>query len=93
MESGEEYELIDVREKDEYDFVNLSGRLIPMGIVPERVSEIPKDKKVVVMCRSGQRSANIIHFLEASYGYENLYNLRGGILAYSDEVDQSLPKY
>jgi len=92
-DSGEDFELIDVREQDEYDFVNISGKLIPMGIVTHHLSEIPKEKKVVVMCRSGKRSANIINYLEKEYGYQHLYNLKGGILAYSDEVDSSLPKY
>lgn len=93
MDENENFELIDVREQDEYDFANISGILIPMGQVPERVEDIPKDKKVVVMCRSGKRSANIINYLESSHGYENLHNLKGGILAYSDQVDASIPKY
>ncbi|MFN2429355.1 MAG: rhodanese-like domain-containing protein [Cryomorphaceae bacterium] len=92
-ESGADFELIDVREKDEYDMVNISGKLIPMGEVPERFSEIPKDKQVVVMCRSGKRSANIVQYLETVQGYNNAYNLAGGILAYSDDVDPSLQKY
>jgi adenylyltransferase/sulfurtransferase len=90
---GEDFELIDVREPGEYEFANLSGKLIPMGSVPNRVDEIPKGKKVVVMCRSGKRSGDIISFLETTHGYDNLYNLKGGILAYSDEVDPSIPKY
>ncbi|MCA1761753.1 MAG: rhodanese-like domain-containing protein [Flavobacteriales bacterium] len=92
-ESGADFELIDVREKDEYDMVNISGKLIPMGEVPERFSEIPKDKQVVVMCRSGKRSAHIVQYLETVQGYDKAYNLAGGILAYSDDVDPSLQKY
>lgn len=92
-DSGADFELIDVREKDEYEMANISGKLIPMGEIPERYSEIPKDKKVVVMCRSGKRSANIVQYLETVQGYKDAYNLAGGILAYSDDVDPSIPKY
>jgi len=92
-ESGENFELIDVREKSEYELANLSGKLIPMGEIPERHHEISKDKKVVVMCRSGKRSANIAQYLETVQGYKDVYNLEGGILAYSHDVDPSIPKY
>ena len=64
-----------------------------MGSVADRLDEIPKDKDVVIMCRSGMRSANIINYLNKEEGYERLYNLKGGILAYSDEIDPSIPKY
>ena len=80
------FELIDVREEHEFDEANLNGKLIPMGEVLDRVNEIPKDKKVVVHCRSGKRSATIINALESQHGYTNLYNLKGGILAYIDEI-------
>jgi rhodanese-related sulfurtransferase len=81
-----DFELIDVREEHEFDEANLSGKLIPMGEVLDRVDEIPKDKKVVVHCRSGKRSATIINALESQHGFTNLYNLKGGILAYIDEI-------
>jgi rhodanese-related sulfurtransferase len=81
-----DFELIDVREEHEFDEANLNGKLIPMGEVLDRVNEIPKDKKVVVHCRSGKRSATIINALESQHGYTNLYNLKGGILAYIDEI-------
>jgi rhodanese-related sulfurtransferase len=81
-----DFELIDVREEYEFDEVNINGKLIPMGEVMDRVSEIPRDKKVVVHCRSGKRSATVISALESQHGYTNLYNLKGGILAYIDEV-------
>lgn len=92
-DTGADFELIDVREKDEYEMANISGKLIPMGEIPDRYSEIPKEKKVVVMCRSGKRSANIVQYLETVQGYNNAYNLAGGILAYSDDVDPNIPKY
>lgn len=81
-----DYVLIDVREQYEFDEANLGGKLIPMGEALDRAAEIPKDKKVIVHCRSGKRSASVITVLEQNLGYTNLYNLRGGILAYIDEI-------
>jgi len=93
MENGEDFKLIDVREQNEYDFVNLGAELIPVAQVPENIDRFPKDKKVVVHCRSGARSGNVISMLEAQYNYDNLYNLTGGIVAWAKEIDPSLPTY
>lgn len=81
-----DFVLIDVREEYEFDEVNLNGKLIPMAEAMSRHAEIPKDKQVIVHCRSGKRSASVIAALEQNLGYTNLYNLRGGILAYIDEI-------
>lgn len=92
MDAHEDFQLIDVREEYEADICNIGGKLIPMGDVMQHVDEIAKDKKVVVHCRSGKRSATVIQMLEPQ-GFSNLYNLKGGILAYADDVDPSLAKY
>lgn len=81
-----DFQLIDVREDHEFDESNLNGTLIPMGEVMDRADEISKDKQVVIHCRSGKRSATVINALESQLGYTNLYNLKGGILAYAEEV-------
>jgi len=86
IDSKAEFQLIDVREEHEFDEANLNGKLIPMGEVIDRANEISKEKKVVVHCRSGKRSATVIKALESQFGYTNLYNLKGGILAYIEEV-------
>ena len=86
MDDKADFQLIDVREEHEFDEANLKGQLIPMGEVMDRVNEIAKDKQVVVHCRSGKRSATVIGALESQHGYTNLYNLKGGILAYIDEI-------
>lgn len=88
-----DFQLIDVREQHEFDICNLDGELIPMGEVPNHVGNISKNKQVVVHCRSGARSADIIRYLEQNHGYDNLYNLAGGILAWSDQIDPTMPKY
>jgi adenylyltransferase/sulfurtransferase len=90
---GEKFQLIDVREPHEYDIVNLGGELIPLATVSENADKIDKDKKVVLHCKMGGRSAKAIRELEEKYGFENLYNLKGGILAYIDEVKPELTKY
>lgn len=93
LDKQEDFQLIDVREKKEYDFCNINGELIPLNKVPDNVAKIAKDKPVIVHCRSGKRSGNAIDYLEKNHGYTNLYNLKGGILAYADEIDDSIPKY
>jgi adenylyltransferase/sulfurtransferase len=93
MDSGVDFQLIDIREPHEYDICNLKGELIPMNEIPDHLDEISKDKVVVIHCRSGMRSSRIIEYLEDNYGYQNLYNLRGGILAWADEIDENMPKY
>ncbi|MFM7079737.1 MAG: rhodanese-like domain-containing protein [Bacteroidota bacterium] len=85
-DSKAEFVLIDVREQYEYDEANLGGILIPLGSVLDRISEIPKDTPVVIHCRSGMRSATAIRELENRFGYTNLSNLKGGIMAWQSEI-------
>lgn len=93
MESGEDFQLIDVREPHEYEIANIDGELIPRDEQPDAGDKIARDKKVVVHCRSGARSAQAIRYWGNKYGIDNLYNLKGGILAWSDEIDSSIAKY
>ncbi|HSZ72591.1 MAG TPA: rhodanese-like domain-containing protein [Cytophagaceae bacterium] len=90
IDDKEDFQLIDVREPSEFESANLKGELIPLSTVPQNVDKISKTKKVVVHCRSGKRSANAIIFLENNHGYDNLYNLTGGILAWKDKIDPSM---
>lgn len=92
-EGGEPFQLIDVREPYEYDICNLDGELIPLGTVVMEAEKIRKDLPVVIHCRSGARSAAAIQELEKRFGYDNLYNLKGGILAWSKEIDPGMPTY
>lgn len=88
----EDFQLIDVREDFEYEMSNLGGVLIPLGGVLIEADKISKTKPVIVMCRSGKRSAAAIMQLEQR-GYTNLYNLQGGILAWADEIDPTINVY
>jgi rhodanese-related sulfurtransferase len=90
-DSGEDFQLIDVREEYEFENANIDGELIPLGNVLEENEKIARDKKVVVHCRSGARSATAIKHLESNFAFTNLYNLKGGINAWAAEIDPSLP--
>lgn len=93
MDNNEDVQIIDVREPYEYDIANIDAELIPLNEIPFSEDKISKEKKVVVHCRSGKRSAQAIKMLEQKYGYENLYNLQGGILAWADEIDPEMERY
>lgn len=93
MDAKADFQLIDVREPHEYDFCNLGGELIPQAEIPHNVDKISKDKQVILQCRSGGRSGNMVQWLEKNHGFTNLYNLKGGILAWSDQIDPTVPKY
>jgi adenylyltransferase/sulfurtransferase len=95
LDRGDRLTIIDVREPFEWDIGNLEGqgaRLIPLGQLPARAGEIDPADEVVLQCRSGARSAQALEYLRAQ-GYPRLWNLAGGILAWSDQVDPSIPRY
>jgi sulfur-carrier protein adenylyltransferase/sulfurtransferase len=92
-DSGADFQLIDVRETHEYDICNLDGELIPMSEIPHNVDKISKTKQVILHCRSGKRSGDMLLWLEKNHGLNNLYNLKGGILAWAKEIDPSMPQY
>lgn len=87
MDEKADFQLIDVREPHEFEAGNLGGELIPMGEVMDNVDKIAKDKMVIVHCRSGARSGAIANALESQMGYTNIYNLKGGILAWAAEIN------
>lgn len=87
------FQLVDVREPYEYEISNLAGDLIPLSSLATRYSEIRQDKPVVVHCRSGQRSAKAIAQLREKHGFNNLVNLKGGLLAYAEEIDSEVAQY
>jgi len=92
LDRGEDLFILDVREPHEYQICNLRGHLIPLGELPRRVHELDSSREIVAHCRSGKRSAEAVDFLRKA-GFRKILNLKGGILAWSDEVDRSVPKY
>jgi len=93
QDQGVGVQLIDVREPHEYELVNIGSQLIPLGVIGDQASKIDLNKRVVIMCKSGMRSAKAIRLLEDKYGWANLYNMEGGILNYIDEMELDLPVY
>jgi len=93
LEAGEALLLLDVREPYEYETARIDGaKLIPLGELPTRLSEISSDGDVVIHCHSGVRSAHAVRLLHQA-GFQNVYNLTGGIDAWSEEIDPSVPRY
>ncbi len=92
MDTGEDFQLIDVREDFEYEMSNLGGELIPLSGIMIESGKINKTKPVIVQCRSGKRSAAAIMQLEPQ-GFTNLYNLKGGMLAWAEEIDPEMQVY
>lgn len=91
--SSDGFEMIDVREPYEREIVHLGGLHIPLNAIEDHASDISRTKKVIIYCRSGQRSAQAVQTLQNDFQFDNVYNLDGGILAYVSEIDPSLPTY
>ncbi len=92
LDRGDDLFILDVREPHEYQICNLQGHLIPLGELPRRVHELDSSREIVAHCRSGKRSADAVDFLRKA-GFRKIWNLKGGVLAWADEVDPSMPKY
>jgi adenylyltransferase/sulfurtransferase len=94
LDTGEDIQIIDVRQPDEFAFAKIEGtKLIPLGEIVNRMNEIDETKETVVHCKMGGRSAKAIEALQNAGFKGNLINLRGGITAWSNEVDPKVPKY
>jgi sulfur-carrier protein adenylyltransferase/sulfurtransferase len=93
QDRGEDVFILDVREPHEYEINRIPGSvLIPLGDLPERFTELDANREIVVMCKSGMRSARAANFLR-EHGFKVAKNLKGGVLAWVDQVDPSQPKY
>lgn len=92
IDENEDFQLIDVREKAEFEITNLGAELIPLNTIIENQHKISKEKIVIIHCKAGTRSAKAIQQLQ-DIGFDNLYNLKGGIIAYAKEIDDSLTLY
>jgi rhodanese-related sulfurtransferase len=88
--SGAKIVILDIREPYEVETCGIGGTCLPMSQLIDRIAEIPKNIPVVVHCRSGSRSCAVIDALTTRYGFSNLINLKGGILAWQAEVDPTL---
>lgn len=94
LDAGEDIQLIDVRQPNEYAFAKIEGaKLIPLGEIMQRMDEIDPERNTVVMCKMGGRSARAIEAMTHAGFAGRLVNLHGGITAWSNEVDPTIPKY
>ena len=93
MDKGDDLFILDVREPNEYQINKIQGStLIPLGELPRRYQELPKDREIITQCKMGGRSQKALEFLK-TVGFTNVKNLKGGILEWIDKVDPSQPKY
>ena len=92
MQSDDSVQLLDVRESLEYEICNLGGHLIPLGELADRTDELDGSREIIVHCKMGGRSSKAVQLLRDK-GFANVFNLRGGITAWSEQVDPSVPKY
>ncbi len=93
MDRGDKLTVIDVREPHEYAIARIPGtKLIPLGQIEERAGEFDPNAEIILHCKSGKRSADALNRLKAK-GFKRLKNLTGGILAWSTEIDPTVPKY
>ncbi len=94
LAAGDSLHLVDVRDPIEFDYCHLTGSaLLPLDELPQRTDEVPTAGEVVLVCHHGVRSAQALSYLQVRHGRTNLLNLRGGIDAWSREVDPSVPRY
>jgi sulfur-carrier protein adenylyltransferase/sulfurtransferase len=94
VDNQEDVLLLDVRNPFEYDICKLpNSLLIPMSNIPTNIKHIPKDKPVIVYCHHGMRSASVIEYLAQNHGFINLQNLKGGINAWANEIDEAMAVY
>jgi adenylyltransferase/sulfurtransferase len=94
LDAGDDIQIIDVRQPSEYAFAKIEGaKLIPLGEVVGRMDEIDPSRETVIQCKMGGRSAQAIDLLRQAGFAGDLKNLSGGITAWSNEVDPSVPKY
>lgn len=92
MQSEDEFFLLDVRTEGEYAFANIKGENIPLDTLQDKVGDLPKDRPIYCLCHHGVRSAHAANFLIHS-GFEDVYNIDGGIDAWSEQVDPKIKKY
>jgi adenylyltransferase/sulfurtransferase len=94
LDAGDDIQLIDVRQPDEYAFAKIEGaKLIPLGEIPSRMAEIDPARETVIHCKMGGRSARAIEYMQQAGFTGELKNMVGGITAWSNDVDPAVPKY
>ena len=91
--NNNDYQLIDIRDDYEYDICCIGGEKISMYSIIKNINKLSKSKKVIIYCRTGSRSSNIIDLIEKKFQYKNIYNLEGGIMKWREDIDPTLEEY
>jgi adenylyltransferase/sulfurtransferase len=92
LDAGEDLFLLDVRSENEYETSNIGGHLIPLPELAKRVNELDSARKIIAVCKMGPRGAKAVQVLHMA-GFTQVWNLTGGIHAWSDRVDRRVRKY
>ena len=88
-----DFQLIDIRDEYEYDICCIGGEKINIYSILDNLNKLSKEKKIIIYCRTGSRSANIVNLLDKSYSFNNVYNLEGGIMKWRDDIDATIKEY
>ena len=91
--SNNDFQLIDIRDEYEFDICCIGGEKINMYSITDNLDKLSREKKIIIYCRTGSRSATIVSLLEKNFSFKNVYNLDGGIMKWRQDVDPSIKEY
>ena len=91
--SNNDFQLIDIRDEYELDICCIGGEKINMYSITDNLDKLSREKKIIIYCRTGSRSATIVSLLEKNFSFKNVYNLDGGIMKWRQDVDPSIKEY
>ena len=91
--SNNDFQLIDIRDEYEFDICCIGGEKINMYSITDNLDKLSKEKKIIIYCRTGSRSATIVSLLEKRFSFKNVYNLDGGIMKWREDIDPSIKEY
>jgi len=91
--SNNDFQLIDIRDEYEFDICCIGGEKINMYSITDSLDKLSREKKIIIYCRTGSRSATIVSLLEKNFSFKNVYNLDGGIMKWRQDIDPSIKEY
>ena len=91
--SNNDFQLIDIRDEYEFDICCIGGEKINMYSITDSLDKLSREKKIIIYCRTGSRSATIVSLLEKNFSFKNVYNLDGGIMKWREDIDPSIKEY
>tara|TARA_B100000287_G_scaffold80127_1_gene72547 strand:+ start:170 stop:490 length:321 start_codon:yes stop_codon:yes gene_type:complete len=91
--SNNDFQLIDIRDEYEFDICCIGGEKINMYSITDNLDKLSREKKIIIYCRTGSRSATIVSLLEKNFSFKNVYNLDGGIMKWREDIDPSIKEY